>query len=162
MDDPLATYLHDHLAGADFAIDLLQSMKDRQQDGSLRDFAGKLLEQVREDQAELQQLANQIGPGSNVLKEVASWLSEKASRAKLGAGAAGPFETFEALEFLVTGIHGKLCLWRALRAAAVSDPRLANLDYERLIARADTQHAEAEERRLAASGALRRPVKEPR
>lgn len=30
MSDPLATYLHDHLAGADFAIDLLHAMKDRQ------------------------------------------------------------------------------------------------------------------------------------
>jgi hypothetical protein len=57
-------------------------------------------------------------------------LSEKASRVKLGGGAAGPFETFEALEVLVMGIHGKLCLWRAPRAAAHIDTRLAGLDYD--------------------------------
>jgi hypothetical protein len=30
MADPLATYLHDHMAVASFANDLLQAMKERQ------------------------------------------------------------------------------------------------------------------------------------
>jgi hypothetical protein len=29
MSDPLATYLHDHLAGSNFAIELLDSLRDQ-------------------------------------------------------------------------------------------------------------------------------------
>jgi hypothetical protein len=31
MNDPLGAYLHDHLGGADFAIDLLQATNDGRQ-----------------------------------------------------------------------------------------------------------------------------------
>jgi hypothetical protein len=75
-------------------------MNARLPDELLRNFAGALLRQGQEDRVTLQQLADQIGSGSNVPKEVASWLSEKASRLKLGSGAAGRFEKFEALKFL--------------------------------------------------------------
>ena len=69
MNDPLATYLHDHLAGADFAIDLLQAMKERQQDQPLGQFAGQLLTEVTQDRDILQHFADGVGSGSNVLKE---------------------------------------------------------------------------------------------
>jgi hypothetical protein len=39
MSDPLATYLHDHLGGAKAAIDLLEAMRDRQEEQALRAFA---------------------------------------------------------------------------------------------------------------------------
>jgi hypothetical protein len=44
MNTPLSTYLHDHLAGADFAINLLQTMKEEHPDQGLRTFAHDLLE----------------------------------------------------------------------------------------------------------------------
>ena len=43
MDNPLATYLHDHLAGADAAIDLLQNLRDQHSDEPLGQFAAELL-----------------------------------------------------------------------------------------------------------------------
>jgi hypothetical protein len=63
-------------------------------------------------------------------------LTEKASRFKLGAGANGSFEVFEALEFLSLGILGKLSLWSALHLTARSDTRLEGLDFTRLVGRA--------------------------
>jgi hypothetical protein len=63
MNDPLATYLHDHLAGADFAIDLLQAKKDRQQDQPLGQFAGQLLIEVTQDRDILQTLPMELVPG---------------------------------------------------------------------------------------------------
>jgi hypothetical protein len=57
----------------------------------------------------------------------------------------GAFGTFEAL-----GILGKLALWRALAAIAESDARLPGVDFEHLMARAERQHARAEELRLQA------------
>src|ERR1700733_2563338 len=147
MNDPLATYLHDHLAGADFAIDLLQAMKDRRQDQPLGQFAGQLLIEVTQDRNTLQHTAEGIGSGTNALKEFTAWVGEKASRVKLGAGARGEFGSFEALEFLALGVQGKLSLWRALRVAAVSDARLSGLDLEQLIVRAKAQYAQVEEQR---------------
>jgi hypothetical protein len=145
MKDPLGTYLHDHLAGAGFAIDLLQSMKERQVEKPDDQFVESLLAMVEEDRDTLQQLADKIGTGPNVLKELTAWIGEKASRVKLGAGLAGDFGQFEALEFLALGITGKLSLWLALQAIAPSDDRLKGIDFERLIVRAEEQYGRAEE-----------------
>jgi hypothetical protein len=149
MSDSLVTYLEDHKAGAGLAIDLLQTMRDRHDDESLSQFAGSILSDIEEDEETLRSLAKKIGAGSNVLKEAAAWVSEKASRVKLGAGSSGDFGTFEALEFLSLGIQGKLSLWQALQVVAVADVRLQDFDFKTLIVRAETQYARVEERRLA-------------
>lgn len=159
MNDPLNTYLHDHLAGADFAIDLLQAMKERQIEKPSGAFVGSLLTKVEEDRDMLKQLADRIGSGSNIVKEFTAWISEKASRIKLGAGLAGDFGEFEALEFLALGITGKLSLWLALQALAPADDRLSGIDFERLIARAEAQYTEVEGRRLALVAAALAPSK---
>lgn len=149
MSDPLATYLNDHMAGASLAIDLLKAMKERHSDESLSQFATSILVEVEEDEETLRSFAKNIDSGSNVVKEAAAWLTEKASRLKLGASSSGDFGTFEALEFLSLGIQGKLSLWTALQLVAESDARLTVLDLEKLIVRAKAQHARVEERRLS-------------
>jgi hypothetical protein len=159
MNDPLGTYLHDHLAGADFAIDLLQAMKDGRQDQPLGQFAGQLLVEVTQDRNTLRHFAEGADFGTNVLKEFTAWVGEKASRVKLGVGARAEFGTFEALEFLALGVQGKLSLWRALRVAAASDARLSGLDFEQLIVRAEAQYAQVEEQRLALAATALRSVK---
>jgi hypothetical protein len=69
-----------------------------------------------------------------------------------------PASTFEALEFLALGNHGKLALWRALAEIGPADPRLTDMDFDQLAARAETQHAKVEERRLEAARTALRPV----
>ena len=149
MSDPLAIYLNDHMAGAGVAIDLLKTMKERHDDAALSQFAASILVEVEEDEETLRSIAKTIGSGSNVFKEAAAWLAEKASRLKLGTSSAGDFGTFEALEFLSLGIQGKLSLWAALQLVSESDARLSVLDFEKLIARAKTQYGKVEERRLS-------------
>ena len=149
MSDPLVTYLEDHKAGAGLAIALLNKMKAGSNDKSLGQFAASVLIDVEEDEETLQNLARKVGTGSNMMKEAAAWVSEKASRVKFGAGTSGDFNTFEALEFLALGIQGKLHLWYALQVVAVTDARLRGLDFENLIARASQQYSKMEERRLA-------------
>lgn len=83
MSDPLATYLHDHLAGAVHAIETLKAMRDRQAGTPLGDFAAHLLLEVEADRNTLRNVAESIGAGSSTLKETASWLAERASRMKL-------------------------------------------------------------------------------
>lgn len=58
---------------------------------------------------------------------------------------------FEALEALALGIQGKLSLWRPLAVITQADYRLGGVDYERLIARAESQHERVEEKRLQAA-----------
>jgi hypothetical protein len=148
MSDPLATYLHDHLAGSNFAIDLLRSMRDHYPNESLGQLASTVLLEVEEDRETLRRIVERVGKGSPDLKEAAAWILEKTSRLKLGHGEAKGIGTFQALETLALGILGKLALWRALAILAEKDDRLRDLDFRELIARAEAQHAKIEENRL--------------
>ncbi|MGI8959307.1 MAG: hypothetical protein ACR2IV_06040 [Bryobacteraceae bacterium] len=159
MIGPLVTYLEDHLAVAAYAIDLLGAIRDQHTDEPLGQFAVGMLVEVEADNGVLKELAEQIGTGSSGLKGLAAW-AEKVSRLKLKRGASDGLGTFEALEFLALGIQGKLALWRALAVAGPADARLNHLDFDHLAARAETQHAQVEERRLEAARTVLRPVQE--
>jgi hypothetical protein len=148
MSDPLATYLHDQLGGAKAAIDLLEAMRDHQKDKALDDFAAKLLAEVQADRDTLRRLAEKVGGGSNVIKELTGWLGEKATRLKVGPDSADPFATFEALEFLALGVRGKLGMWQALNVAAANDPRLGGYDFKQLATRAEIQYQKVEQQRM--------------
>jgi len=158
MSDPLATYLHDHMAGSNFAVDLVESLRDQYSGEPLGGFAAGLLVDIEADKEVLQGIINRVGKGSADLKEAAAWLGEKVSKLKLSRGAAGGFGTFEALETLSLGILGKRALWRALLAIADADGRIGDVDPERLIARAEAQHAQVEEMRLQVARTALRPA----
>jgi hypothetical protein len=120
-----------------------------EREGPLGSLAKYLQTEVEADRKTLQALSNRIGPGENVLKEMAGWLTERASRLKFGHNKTEPFETFQALEFLLSlGILGKVALWRALEVLSLSDSRLTYLPFHNLVLRARTQFSEVEERRL--------------
>ena len=148
MSEPLAVYLHDHLAGSAFAIDLVESLRDHYAGDPLGEFASDLLIQIKQDRDVLQAIADGIGKTSPDVKEAAAWLAEKVARFKLSHEDARGLGTFEALEALALGILGKVALWRALQVAAECDDRLSGVDFEGLIARAQKQHAQVEEQRL--------------
>jgi hypothetical protein len=158
MSDPLAPYLHDHLAGAVHAVDLLEAIRDQYAGEPLGQFAVRLLVDIKADREVLRELAERIGVGSSGMKEMTAWVGEKVSRLKLRRGSSNGLGTFEALEFLELGIHGKSALWRALAVAAPADGRLQNMDFEHLAARAETQHAQVEEHRLEVARLVFHPV----
>ncbi|HEY4741304.1 MAG TPA: hypothetical protein VIH76_11980 [Candidatus Acidoferrales bacterium] len=160
MSDSLGTYLNDHLAGSAHAIDLVKSMRDDYAGKPLGDFAASLLVEIEADRGVLQNLADRVGAGSSGLKEFAGWLGEKASRLKLGHDGKLGLGTFEALEFLVLGIHGKWALWRALGAIAPDDSRLHGIDFDQLAARAESQRESVEQWRLKAAHSALPQVKE--
>ena len=148
MRDPLSTYLHDHIGGANAAIDLLEAMRDGHKDAALKAFAADLLVEVKADHDTLQRLAEQVGSGSNALKEFSGWFAEKVTRLKLGQGSGEDFGTFEALEFLALGVRGKLGMWQALDVVAAGDTRLSGFDFKQLAARAEAQYEKVEQQRL--------------
>jgi hypothetical protein len=157
MSDSLGTYLHDHLAGAAYAIDLVEFMRHQHSDDDLGRFAVEILADIEQDRDTLRQIAERVGGSGGTLKEAVAWVGEKVSRFKLGHNAGSGLATFEGLEFLAIGILGKRSLWRALAAVAPSDPRLVGIDFDALAASAQKQHDRVEVLRLRAARAALGP-----
>lgn len=146
MSGALATYLHDHLAGAQFAIQLLEELRDKSPDAAASQLAADLLIQIETDRNVLHELAQQIGDNSSAIKGVAAWIAEKAARFKLTVDDL--MGTFEAIEALSLGVNGKRALWTALRSIQASDARLTAINFDLLASRASQQFAQLEEMRL--------------
>jgi len=148
MNDPLASYLHDHLAGSTFAIELLESLRDQYADTDLGVFAATVLADVKEDQQVLQTIVDRVGKSGVHLKQATAWLAEKASKLKFRFDEPRGLGTFEALETLTLGIAGKLGLWRVLAVVSEWDDRVRGYDFSQLATRAQQQHARVEQWRI--------------
>jgi hypothetical protein len=146
--DSLATYLHDHHAGARFAIELLESLRDKHLGQSIGEFASAFLVQVEEDRATLQKIIERIDDSASALRNAAAWVSEKATEFKF---QDGPLGTFEALEAIALGVLGKLKMWEVLAKISAYDDRLRAFNFAELASRARLQHLEAERQRLEAA-----------
>ena len=101
--------------------------------------------EIESDRQTLRDLITALGLRPSPLKTVMAWLGEKAARVKLSDRAVGgsSLSRLLELELLITGVSGKLQLWRALAAVAGADPRLGQFDFIAL-----GQRAEAQRRRL--------------
>jgi hypothetical protein len=146
-DQALRTYLGDHTAGAEHAIQLLRALKEEHQATALGDFVTVQLPQVEDDLKILEDLARRFNAEGFQVKELAGWLGDKLTRFKLAPGGS-PFNTFEVLEFLSLGILGKRALWRTLIAISSMHPQLQELDLYSLVERAELQHDATETMRL--------------
>ena len=147
MSNSLVTYMHDHLAGARFAINLLESLRGEKQQPEVQRLADELVREIEEDRQILEHLADKIGKPQNTLKEGAAWLAQKASLWKLG-GEGHSLSTFEAIETLSLGILGKIALWRALRVLQPIEPVLFETNFEQLCATAENQYFRVENLRI--------------
>jgi hypothetical protein len=149
MQDSLATYLHDHLAGSHFAIEILGSIEKQYPGDELAQFARALSVDVKQDQELLEQIIERVGKTRLDLMEAVGWLAEKASQLKLRRDDPGKgLGTFEALEMLTLGIRGKSALWKALPMIRAIDARIPDFDFDHLMTRAEEQFDRAEEQRL--------------
>jgi hypothetical protein len=153
-NDPLVTYLQDHLAGALHAIELLKAMCQHFAGEPLGTFAGEVLAEVEADRDVLARITEDTGGTPGGAKEWGAWLAEKVSRLKLKHGASDGLGTFEALEFLAIGIHGKRALWRVLEQVAPFNAPLQSFDFAELISRAENQHKRVEQQRLTCARSL--------
>jgi hypothetical protein len=148
MPDNLTTYLHDHLAGARFAISLLADLAEQKLDGDLAQFASMLRSEIEEDKSTLEGVLARLESHPSIIKEASAWLSQKVGRIKLQLDSE-PFSIFEALEVLSIGILGKLALWNALKRLPAEHDAKEGLDLLNLVDRATQQHTKIEERRIA-------------
>ena len=147
VSDLLATYLHDHAAGSEFAADLLRTLHKKHEDEPLGLFAQTLLFEIEQDRAVLNTIIERVGAASPDLKQAAAWSIERLSHVKLCMASTG-LGSLEALETLSLGVWGKRGLWSALEAIADTDERLHGTNFRQLIKRAEAQYAQLEESRL--------------
>src|SRR5690348_3046192 len=99
MDDPLASYLHDHLAGSRFAVELLEKLSSEFAGTPSGEIARDVLEQVQRDRRVLEQLIARVGKTTADIYDALGWVAERISRIKLNhddptdIGALEAFET---------------------------------------------------------------------
>jgi hypothetical protein len=154
MDNPhLATYLNDHLAGSEAALELLDHLAKEHAGTQIAMLATGLREDIAADRRELEALMARLGISQGTARKAVGWLSEKATQLKLnlddpGGGGLRLLEIFEALSL---GIEGKRLLWRSLKTAAVYNPELQGTDYQKLEQRADEQRIGVEPFRMGAA-----------
>src|SRR3954447_2765256 len=146
----LGIYLNDHLAGSVVAVNRARRAASANEGTELGDFLSRLAQEIEEDRATLVGIMRDAGVRPDPLKTAAARLGELAGRLKFNGALVrqSPLTPLVELELLSLGITGKLMMWRLLRAApGTAGVPAARLD--ELIARAERQRAEVDERRLA-------------
>ena len=111
----LATYLRDHLTGADTAIQIVQGLSNAYRGDPEGALFESLYQQFREDRGVVEGILAELGYTSRSVKRLAG----RATGSALGivaGGAPGDLSLFRTLEALAIGVQGKRCLWRAAQA----------------------------------------------
>ena len=149
----LPIYLNDHLAGSTAGRDLARRAASSNEGTEFGAFLTDLAAQIDADRAQLEDVMARLGVKHDPVKIGAFWLGEKLGRLKLNGRLVGysPLSRVIELDGLITGVNGKRALWKVLAAAAPMEPRIADIDFAQLIARADEQIAglEAQHERAA-------------
>lgn len=151
MPSKLAIYVHDHLAGAQFAIELLKDLSESAADTRVVELAASLLPEIEGDRRLLQGFAEALGEEASGAKESAAWITQKLSRIKLAAD--DDLGAFEAIETLSLGILGKLALWNSIDVLPTCDAA-KELDLSELKTAAVDQHARVEKLRRELAGSV--------
>jgi len=146
-DEQLATYLNDHLAGAMGAVDLAEKSAEKNSGIALGTFLSGLKTAIEEDRVTLVMVMERLGVEQATIKQASGRIVEKLSRLRLHEKVTGDpvLSRLMELETLHMGVTGKLSLWRTLQEVARRDSRLAGVDLEALIQRAQSQIAEITE-----------------
>ena len=127
MEHPLSVYLHDHLAGGGFAIELLETMAREFKRHETGVVAAEVLGNVREDRRTLEAIVDRVGRSNLDLKDAAAWFTEKVSRIRLRHDdpiGIGAFEAFEALWLRRHGQARVMVCFVPDRAERCADQRL--------------------------------------
>jgi hypothetical protein len=140
-DRLVGIYLRDHLAGSVAALELVERAARSNETNALGEFLTSLHEEIRADQETLLGVMKTLGVGPSRVKNGLAWTVEKAGRLKLNGRLTGysPLSRLIELEGLITGINGKLSLWRSLMEIAPEEPRLDPDRLGRLLERGQEQ-----------------------
>jgi len=151
--EPLDVYLNDHLAGSAAAVELVERIRDNNEDTALASHMEGLLRDIEADRTTLSAVMEALGVSRSTSKQVAGKVLESLSRFRLSDRVTGDEDVTRLMELetLSLGIEGKLALWRSLGQVVASRPVLADFDLPALADRAVKQRARVEPFRLQAA-----------
>jgi hypothetical protein len=137
----LRIYLQDHLAGSTGGVELARRARGANEGTPYGEPLAKLADDIEADRRSLESIMDDLGFGADRAKNIAFWAAEKAGRLKLNGQLTGysPLSRMVEIEGLITGVNGKLSLWRTLRDIADSAPELDADRLARLLERAEQQ-----------------------
>lgn len=146
----LAIYLQDHLAGSTAGLELFRRAAGAHKGTPLGDDLAALTLEVTSDQQALVDLMAMLGVDADRLKTAVAWVGEKVGRLKLNGALLqrSPLTDVVELEALCLAVAGKAAGWRLLKALAGAEPRLAQVDLDDLLRRADDQSTRLESLRI--------------
>ncbi len=149
----LATYLNDHLAGAMAGRDLAEKIASDNEGTELGSFMAGVVGAIDEDRANLEDVMKRVGVERAAVKQAAGRLAEKLGRLRMHQTVTGDpgLSRLLELEALIMGVTGKLALWRTLQEVGRDDARLAGVDFDILIGRAEEQLRGIQEHHRAAA-----------
>ncbi len=148
-DKLLRIYLQDHLAGSTGGVELARRASGGAEGTTYGDPLAKLADEIEADRRALESIMDKFGFGADRAKNLAFWAAEKAGRLKPNGQLTGasPLSRLVELEGLLTGINGKLSLWRSLLEIAPNEPRLDEEGLRHLVERGQEQLGIVEELR---------------
>ena len=140
-DKLLRIYLQDHLAGSTGGVELARRAAGAAEGTTYGDALAKLADEIEADRRVLESIMEELGFGADRAKNLAFWAVEKAGRLKLNGRltSPSPLSRLVELEGLLTGINGKLSLWRALLEIVPDEPRLDAARLGQLLERGQEQ-----------------------
>jgi hypothetical protein len=138
----LGIYCNDHLAASTGGIELVSRMLSEHRGTPYEPHLERLLDELREERSALKSMMGALGFPVRQYKQLASWVGEKLSRAKLNGRliSRSPLSSLVEFEFIATAVLGKRAGFETLRELADVDPRLDAALLDRLINQADRQH----------------------
>jgi hypothetical protein len=148
----LRIYLQDHLAGSTGGVELARRARGANEGTPYGEPLAKIADEIEADRRSLESLMEDLGFGADRAKNIAFWVGEKAGRLKLNGQLTGysPLSRMIEIDGLITGVNGKLSLWRTLRELAETEPELDAARIGRLVERAEQQLATLHELRSRA------------
>ena len=147
-------YLQDHHAGSTTGLELARRAHGSNKDNDYGKALAPIVDEIAADQKSLESIMDDLGVGSDKIKDAGAWALEKVGRLKMNGQITGysPLSRMVELEGLMTGITGKIGLWAALLQIAPDEPRLDAAHLERLRERGESQRTKVEELRKRAAG----------
>lgn len=158
MDTLLGIYLNDQLAMGVLWRELARRSARSNRGTPAGDALAEVAKQIAEDVETFREIMGRVGCRENPVKIWAALLLERLGRLKPNGRLTqySPLSRFVELELLVMGIDSKKQLWTTLRDLAGLGTRLPDVDFERLIERAERQRQALEPARTrAGTSALR-------
>ncbi|MFI7675842.1 hypothetical protein [Actinophytocola sp. NPDC049390] len=152
MDEFLRIYLRDQLAMGIGWRELARRAARGNEGTETGEALDRVAKAVAEDVDTFREIMRRLRITPDPVKNVAALAAERVGRLKPNGRLRGysPLSRFEELELLTMGIDGKKQMWHTLGDLAGLRARMNDIDFDRLVARAEQQRAELEPYRVAA------------